>query len=493
MSALPPGFTLDEESDGLPKGFKLDERRASAKPKEGWDAVGDKLSRFGSGMFDPVVGAAQIADRFLVDPIRQAVSPGASSMKDYVRARDAEYEAPEGVDWMRTAGNVANPISWAGGGAGTMGQMAASGAFQAALAPTAADDSLDAFIGKKAGQAALGGALGAVANKLTRGLAKATPEAEALMQQGVRVPPGAAIGGKAAEMEQRLTSLPLAGDVIKSAQRRAQEDVQRAAIKRATGFAGSVDDANRAVSNAYRQSVPHIPANPGGLFDAADAYNAALKNPELIPSHREMLTGLWDKHFANYQDLGGEGLKKLDSELGALGRKYSGFSSPASDRTLADELYNIQQAMRAGWKQGMADEPAALLDRANAAYRQMVPINKAASTRADKVATPRALQKAMARANRTDVTRMAHDPLIDNATDVLTATVPDSGSAGRIGAMAALAHPVTLLKSIGATVPMMAAYTEGGTNALLGRADWQRLIAPYSDQATQALIAALRE
>src|SRR4249920_2328135 len=139
-----------------------DRRRRPGAPEREPDSV---LSRIGTGLMDPVIGAGQIADRFLVNPIRQAISPGATSMEDVVKRREAEYRPPEGVDWARAGGNLANPISWAGGGAG-LARAATAGALQAGLTPTAAGGDLGDFAKAKAAQMAVGGAAGGVLSKV---------------------------------------------------------------------------------------------------------------------------------------------------------------------------------------------------------------------------------------------------------------------------------------------------------------------------------------
>lgn len=112
-----------------------------------------KVDRFLTGVMDPIVGAAQIADEYLVDPIRQKISPGASSMKDVTKARDAEYVAPEGVDWMRLGGNVANPVNWAGGGSVGLSSKIPLLAKATAALPTATN------IARSAAGGVVGGAL----------------------------------------------------------------------------------------------------------------------------------------------------------------------------------------------------------------------------------------------------------------------------------------------------------------------------------------------
>src|SRR6187200_2085992 len=104
MSATPkppPGFEVEEDPP-LPSGYILDRRGVKfGEPKPEPTGLGERVL---TGLMDPVVGAAQLADK-AINPIRQAVAPGAMSMDDYVRQRDAEYKAPEGVDWGRMGGN----------------------------------------------------------------------------------------------------------------------------------------------------------------------------------------------------------------------------------------------------------------------------------------------------------------------------------------------------------------------------------------------------
>ena len=45
--------------------------------------------RIQTGLMDPIVGAAQLADR-AINPIRQIISPGASSMEDVVQGARRE-------------------------------------------------------------------------------------------------------------------------------------------------------------------------------------------------------------------------------------------------------------------------------------------------------------------------------------------------------------------------------------------------------------------
>jgi hypothetical protein len=421
---LPPGFVVDPQPT-LPPGFKVDQGEPDSK-----------LSRFATGLMDPVIGAAQIAEKTGAPRLlRKALSHVApsiwvpesdTSMEDVVRERDKNYKAPEGVDWMRMAGNVANPVNYAAPGA----SAARLGALSGVLTPTQADDDLTTFAAKKLGQAGLG----AVAGRVLGG--KSTPEGKALTEQGVHLTPGQATGPASVlnDVEQKLTSLPFTGKVIEQGRRKAAEDVQGLVTQRATGIPGLTDvrKANTAVGSLFDQSVPHLKPNIEGFDGAVNALAAALKNPELTAENQKVLTGIVNKHFDNYASLSGEGLKKLDSQLGYLARSYSGRTASPQDKVLAEEITNVMMGLRQGLEQGVTPEVASMLRQANRGYRGMIPINKAASARVDELATPRALQKALAQQAKTDVTRMAPDSLLDPAVSALSkGIVPDSGTAGR--------------------------------------------------------------
>ena len=181
---------------------------------------------------------------------------------------------------------------------------------------------------------------------------KPSEAGEALQQQGVRVTPGQAAGGWLGAVEQKATSLPVAGDVIQTARRRALEDVQSKAVERATGIPGikSIEDANEAVSDLYQQAVPHLKANPEGFYGASEALYKATANPELTPQHVKTLQGLFKDRFANYERLTGEGLKRLDSELGAAARRYSTHTASRQTRCLRTPSTASGRACARAWR-----------------------------------------------------------------------------------------------------------------------------------------------
>lgn len=395
--------------------------KPSAEPTGFWE-------RAWQGLADPVMGAGQIMDKVLVNPIRQAVSPGATSMEDVVRSRDAGYRAPDGMDWARMAGNVANPMSWLGGGSGTMARLAGVGAVQGGIAPVSADS--ENFLSDKARQAGLGAVAGAVLPKVLGGL-KPTAAAQELMDQGVQPTVGQALGGALDRAEQKASSIPLVGDAVTWARNRTAREFEEKVIGRVTdGEAKTLEQANRLASQKFDRFVPDLVPTRDAVMGVQQKLSDAMQNPELTAEGKAILTGMVQKHFASFGQLSGSGIKKLDSELGYLARKYA--AGDPHSRTISSELYNIMGAFRDGLEAGLPAEKQGMMREANTLWRNLMPINKAASTVADQAVRPRAYQKALARQAKTDVTRMPHDPLVSNAVDVMANTVPDSGTAGRL-------------------------------------------------------------
>jgi hypothetical protein len=260
------------------------EGRAPAQPKREADSV---LSRIGTGFADPIFGAAQIADKLLVNPVRQTFWPGSDSMQEVVKAREDLYEAPEGVDVARIAGSVANPATWIGPGKGQMlvkaaasrpvRAAAATGATQAVLAPTTEED----FWTEKAQQAGLGATGGAVLAKALRGFTP-TKEAKALIDQGIQPSFGQSMGGIVNTVEQKLTSTPGIGDAAQWARQRPMKEWQERAVERVSlGSAKTLDEANAFAGKLYDEVVPHLKPTKDAVMGVNKAVQEARQNPEL--------------------------------------------------------------------------------------------------------------------------------------------------------------------------------------------------------------------
>jgi hypothetical protein len=515
----PAGATQEQAFGILQQRLDSTSAQAEVKPQREATPLDERIA---TGFMDPIVGLAQLAEKTRIPGAIRGALGIEGNMDDYVRQREADYVAPQGVDWGRMGGNVANPINFVAPEAGVLakaipvagvaGRIAASpitraaatGAAQSALAPVDPDKD---FLTEKAKQMGVGGAVGGVASKVLPrvlgGLVRPTDEARALQRMGVDLTPGQAAGGMLNATEQKAMSIPIVGDFIAGGRRRALNDFQERALERATGTARgagpkTVDEANTAVSDLYQQVVPKLKPTGEAAVDVLGAVAKAADNPELTDVNRKVLEGIHTKLFGHdgerYMQLSGDQLKRLDTELGVKIREY-GKSVLPSDHVLADEIGNVQQAMRQAWRYHLDPADAAKLDAANTAYRKMVPVNKAASESggAEEKVFPMAMRRALARQQGKDVTRAADDALVDPASKVLTGTVPDSGTAGRLGTPAAVLGGVSApVASIVAALAAAGAYTRTGSNIITGNTRAQRWLAQQEPETRKALAAALR-
>lgn len=444
-----------------------------------------------TGFADPLYGAAQLADK-AINPLRQMISPGASSMEDVIKERES---GDVGSTVGRIVGNVVNPATWVGGTVTKLPKaaMAANAALQSAIAPTSVEEGQD-FATEKAKQIGLGVGGAQLLGRAVKGFTP-TKEAQQLMDQGIQPSFGQSVGGAMNRLESRITSMPLIGDAALMARTRPLKEFDEVIIKRVTGGnAKTLDDANTYASKLYDEVVPALKPTTEAVTGVQSALRNAQSNPEMTQQNIGILSGLIDKHFDTFGQLSGEGIKKVDSELGHLARKYAG-GDPAS-KTLADEIYNVQQALRQGLEVGLPPELQGKMATANATWRELIPVNKAASSRADEKITPRALQKAIARQKRTDVTRMMDDPLIDPAVAVLPQNIPDSGTAGRLAMMGGSLGGASAFgvapSLLGGGVAAYLGALRGPQAALVGNTRLQRMLAPYSEDIGRGTAAALR-
>jgi hypothetical protein len=444
-----------------------------------------KTERFITGLADPIVGAAQIADRYLVNPIRQKISPGASSMEDYVGDRDAKYVAPEGVDWMRMGGNVANPINYVGGSG--LARTAGAAAIQAGLDPSKAGLTDAEFLAQKGKNVATGAALGSVLHKTLSGMTP-TPAARRLMNEGIQPTVGQAKGGWVNSIEEKMSSLPFVGEQVAGARRRPLDEFAQNRLNNAVGAQGvrDVRHGNQIASNQFEAAVPFLDAGTPTLQLVGDALVTGQRNPRLNNEAKRQLGDIVGSAFEQFHVSGPRDLKHIDAVLGEDARAYAK-SQNVSERQMGRELQRIRDAFRSGLE---AESPAGvgnLLREANQSYARMVPINKAASANADERIMPRALEKAIARQQGLDVTRARIPQIVSDAVDVLPNRVPDSGTAGRLSLS-------NVLKAVPSGVLAAASYpmsTRTGQALMLGNTRLQNRLQPHSAKAA-SIIEALR-
>jgi hypothetical protein len=426
------------------------------------NARGGAVGRLAMGAADPGVAIAQMGANAIWQG--DAVNKGIQATEQ--QYQDARKQAgSEGFDPLRLTGNVAMTAF----GAAALPTVSAfekapavirglvQGGTQGLLQPIT--NGGENFWADKGKEGAVGAGVGAVASPLMGALARiVSPEASTnpslalLKGEGVHTTVGQTLGGKANAIEERLMSVPILGDAIRSARQRSVDDLNNAAINRATVPIGvrvegagqeAVAKAGDALSNAYETAlskVHHV------NFDTP-AFNADLGQ---LTNMSQGLTGelarKFDKTLENVVlrkmspngSMLGSDIKAVDSELGQLAAKY-GRSSVASESEFGDAVKQLQAIVRQ--EVGRANPAyAAEQKAADTGWANLVRVENASGRAVNNggVFTPGQLNqsvRAMDKSTRHRATARGEalmQDLSDAGQEVLANRIPDSGTAGRV-------------------------------------------------------------
>ncbi|MCB1717174.1 MAG: hypothetical protein KDK05_18775 [Candidatus Competibacteraceae bacterium] len=493
----------------------------SAKPAAPSAEPITRTDKLVMGMTDPIQGGAQLLTHMLPAGVVQAGNDlnnwiadktglvaklPAGGIEQQTQEREKAYQAQRaaagesGFDGWRTIGNVASPANAAlaarGLGAATTGARvlggAVTGAVSAALNPVIGGD----FASEKAKQMGVGATFGAAMPAITAGFgrlvsprASINPDLQAMREAGVNPTIGQALGGRWNAAEEKLTGIPLVGDMVARARGNAQQQFNNAAINKVgepigvrvngigQGAVKEMGDAASAAQEAAKNMLGPFRLDTQGAAELANVrqmvgsiadnrvrgtVNQALKtldnqfgsNGVLLPDSYKMLQSRLTKDAARmtgasdaYQQQGGEALQ----EIGRILQESARRQNPAFD-----------DAMRA----------------ANEAWAKLVRIEGAATAAkgTEGVFTPGQLLTAVRGADtsvRDRATARGTGLLQDFATsaqNVLGNKVPDSGTAGRT-------IPSMLLGAFGFANPYAVAagllggsamYTQPAQKALVG-------------------------
>lgn len=438
------------------------------------------VNRAAKGAMDPFTGMAQMlynalpesvqkagtqADKWLYEntggflgadrPFNQKV---ADEEKAYQEARQATGQS--GIDGPRLAGNIASSTAlMAMGpkvGSPSLGaQVAESGAYGAGLGMTQpVTDPESNFWEEKGRQGATGGVFGLAGGLIAPGISrvirpKPSKEVQTLMKEGVTPSPGQILGGAAKGTEEKLRSLPIMGDLIRSSQNRSIAELNRAAYNRALAPIGKsakgfpigregVDRVKQELSNAYDELLPKL------TFQADDQFagefgkisemvkalpeGAQRRFQRIIQDQFGKMTPSGRMSGETYQAIRGQ-LKKEADKL----RK-----DPSVDmQDLSDALNEIRRSMHNVLYRSNPKEAARLaqIDKGYANYaviRQAGQMQGAEGgfTPAQLSMAVKASDKSVGRGNTATGKALMQD-LSDAGRTVLAQSVPNSGTADR--------------------------------------------------------------
>lgn len=455
-----------------------EETAPSIDPTEGMSTGQKMLAGAGKAVVDTGRGAGQLLRHAMPDSWADNI--GLPTQAEIDQAK--ELDAPLMQTGAGLAGNVAGNIGMmllpgaglkSAGAAmnapkvASLGELlmapntirkgAAVGAGFGALQPTATDESA---LGQMA-MGAAGGSLGAaIPNTISRMFSpKTRPEALALLNEGITPTPGQILGGAAHRLEDGATSIPFVGDTIKSAQRRAIDDFNRAGYNRALKPIGAqFDDSipvgheglssvSEMLSKAYDDVLPKLKVQQDPQFHAE--IGSLRKLAENLPpvqakQYEKILDDVVLRRFERGGGMRGETMQEANSKLGERIRRYSSSNDP-DHLDLADALKETQSILKDLVVRNNPDT-ADYLKGINQGWANLVRLERAGSMTGAKegVFSPAQLKNAARAEDKTIRHRgfaqgkaLLQD-LAESGQKTLGQTVPDSGTPFRVGAMAPL-------------------------------------------------------
>ncbi|SAL39269.1 lytic transglycosylase catalytic subunit [Caballeronia udeis] len=369
---------------------------------------------------------------------------------------------------------------------------------------------------QKAIQAGTGAAVGGAAGALGKviGGANVSPEARALMDQGVTLTPGQALGGLAKSTESKLTSVPVVGDAVKSAQNNAIDQFNRVMYQNAlapigqtlpkavkTGSEG-IDHVATQIGNVYQAIEPQVTFAPRGQF-LQDLNSIRADLAQNSPASLDQFDSIVQNQIENkLQGTQGNGYLtgaqwgNTRSAINGIARNQRTGNATPDNRMLADALGDLNEAIN---NQVFRNSPPTVqpqLQQANSAWARYKQIESAAggtgASNNGNVFTPAQLTAAIRRgstAYQKATNSGLNADVAQSAQQVLGGGYPDSGTAGRsaligipvmMGELASHGHPAM---AAGAGAGLLGGTAAYGTQA--GRAAMLALLARRPDLLQQ--------
>lgn len=398
------------------------------------------------------------------------------------------------------------------GGAGMFGPLGVSGVAGNTALGTAIGGLTQPVLDGESGarNAIIGGGagfLGGLVGKLLTGspMVKPTEPTKRLLKEGV-VP---TVGQNAASSqsgvaqalgraEEKAASMPVVGDFITGARKRALADFNKAAIQKAMPEgqqvarigAEGVDEALEATSKAY-EGV-YRGSKTGPTLQLAKDISLAKDKPaiglsdEAVKKFDRIVDKLVWQRLTPDMDAGLV-KKTIESDLGKEARNLK-FSANSDDKALGEALMAARDAVREALQRAVGASKSPQLPGLNKAYAAGKTLEKASerASASGGVFTPYQLQKA----SGDGLLR----PLADDAQSVLSSRVPNSGTADRaLQALLATGQvpPTGTLGYLGGSLMTAPIYSRLGSRFMLGDLTPEQLqaLAPYLAQGARGILS----
>ena len=353
---------------------------------------------------------------------------------------------------------------------------------------------LGAKVGGKAGQ--LASKVGTVAKAIdpatlaARGVGKVlnprtNPGLKTLMKAGVKPTIGQILGGPLGKMEEKLTSVPVVGDVIARARQRAAGDLTRAAFNRALNPIGKSADklpVNRqglaqvsdALSSAYNKLLDNVSFKIDNQFmdnitTVIDNASPVLTKEELSKLNNIVSSKVIGRLVDEADAVTGATLKAVQSELRDLSSTFKKRGGPG-EVEIGKVLSSVHDAVNQSLIRHNPGQ-AKTLKAIDTGYANYVRLRKAfsmAGTKSEGL-TPAALDAAVRNIDQSvgkgDAARgrALMQDLSESGVEILGPKVPDSGTFGRAAAAGIPAwlaaggaiEPTTLMAGIAGASPYL--------------------------------------
>lgn len=394
----------------------------------------------------------------------------AQQVDNTISQQDQQYAASRaaagqtGIDWGRGVGNAAvtAPLALAAPETAGMGLLGKAGVgatlgsvYGAASPVTSGSD----FWTQKAKQAGIGAAVGGIAAPVTSAIGGALSGVQdtaqsALQRAGVTMTPGQILGGAWKATEDKLTSVPILGDLIKGAQQRSVQSFNNATYNQVLAPLGQmysgpvgtegVAAVQKTIGNAYDSALSKMTFNAQDPGFQAELAKVAQMAQSLPDAQKQQFLNLVQTQIVGKLSpqgvMTGDTLKGVQSELGRVARGYSGDAS-FDTRTLGAAVGAVKTAIDNSLPNYNAPEAVAGLQAANAAYANFVRLRAAAASQAAMnnggVFTAGQLNNAVRGADKSvgkGATATGNALMQDFSTagqSILGNKYPDSGTAGR--------------------------------------------------------------